>query len=142
MMIRSFTLLGILLLAVPAAHADGLSIEPGMWEMTSTMQMPMLPQPRVTTVKECMDKSELSMDELVGEGMDPACTFGMNQLSGDTMSWTIDCPVDGGTMHGEWEATSHGDSVTGGGLMTMSVQSQNMEMNMSWEGRRVGACAP
>lgn len=142
MMIRTCTFLGAALLAVTAAHADGLSIEPGMWEMTTSMQMPMLPEPRVTTVSECMEKSELSMDELGGEEMDPNCTFEMNQLDGNTMSWMVDCPVEGGTAHGEWEATSHGDSITGGGLMTMSIQGQVMEMSMSWEGRRVGACAP
>lgn len=28
-----------------AAGAEGIPVEPGLWEMTSTVQMPMLPQP-------------------------------------------------------------------------------------------------
>ena len=138
-MMRVATLLAMLL-AVPSAWAEGIPMEPGLWEVTTTMQMPMLPQPRVTTVTECMEKSELSMDEFAGEGMDPNCTFDQNLVDGNTMKWSVDCPVEGGTSHGEWEARSGGDSVTGEGLITMSIQGQEMEMNMSWTGKRIGPC--
>jgi hypothetical protein len=46
----------------------------------------------------------------------------------------------GGTSHGEWQATSHGDRVEGSGKITMTMQGQTMEMNMSWLGKRVGDC--
>lgn len=124
----------------PPALADGIPVEPGLWEITSTMTMPMFPQPRVTTVTECMRKSEISMDEIGGENMDPGCTFDPPQTDGDTMRWSFDCPVDGGTSHGEWEATSGGDTVSGNGKITMSAQGQTMEMVMSWQGRRIGEC--
>ena len=130
----------VLLLVSFPAGAEGIPIEPGLWKMTSTVTMPMLPQPRVTTVTECMEKSEISMDDVGGEGMDPNCTFEMAQVGGDTMKWSVDCPVEGGTSHGEWQATSGGDSVKGEGILTMSFQGQNMEMTMAWEGQRIGAC--
>ena len=138
-MMRVGTLL-VMLLAVAPAWAEGIPMDPGLWEVTTTMQMPMLPQPRVTTVTECMEKSELSMDEFAGEGMDPNCTFEQNLVDGNTMKWSVDCPVEGGTSHGEWEARSNGDSVTGEGLITMSIQGQEMEMNMAWTGKRIGPC--
>ncbi len=103
MMIRTFTLLGILLLAVPAAQADGIAIEPGMWEMTSTMHMPMLPEPRVTTTTECMEKSELSMDEFADGDMDPTCTFEMN-LAG----WQHHVMVDRLPGRGRHDRTANG----------------------------------
>ncbi len=90
MTIRKILLAGFLLAAVPAAFADGIPVEPGLWEMTLTMNMPMLPKPRVNTVTECMEKSEISMDGLGTEDMDPACSFVMEQLDGDTMKWTVD----------------------------------------------------
>ena len=129
-----------LLLAAPVVFAEGIPIEPGLWEITSTMNMPMLPEPRVATVTECMEKSEISMDEVTGEGMDPDCSFDIAQVDGNTMKWSFDCPVQGGISHGEWEAVSAGDSVTGKGIMTMTFQNQNMEMTMEWEGKRVGDC--
>ncbi len=140
MMIRASIILGILFLAAPAAWAEGIPVEPGMWEMTSTMTMPMLPQPRVTTTTECMTESEISMDDMGGEDVDPNCQFEMAQIDGSTMKWSFDCPVEGGTSHGEWEATSTGDGVTGKGVVTMSFQGQTMEMNMVWEGKRIGDC--
>jgi len=140
MVIRTCIILGMLFFAVPAAWADGIPVEPGLWEMSSTMNMPMMPQPRVTTTTECMKESEISMDDLGGEDMDPNCQFEMAQVDGNTMKWSVDCPVEGGTSHGEWEATSSGDSVTGEGLVTISFQGQAMEMTMSWEGKRIGDC--
>ena len=139
-MIRASIILGILLLTAPAARADGIPVEPGLWEMSSIVNMPMMPQPRVTTTTECMKESEISMDDMGGEDMDLNCQFEMAQVDGNTMKWSVDCPVDGGTSHGEWEATSSGDSVTGEGLVTMSFQGQAMEMTMSWEGKRIGDC--
>lgn len=140
MMIRASIILGILFFAAPAAWAEGMPVEPGMWKMTSTVTMPMLPQPRVTTTTECMTESEISMDDMGGEDMDPNCQFDMAQVDGNTMKWSFDCPVEGGTSHGEWEATSTGDSVTGKGVVTMAFQGQTMEMTMAWEGKRIGDC--
>jgi len=137
---RKYLLLTTLLTVVQTAAAEGIPVQPGLWEMTSTMSMPMLPQPRVTTITECMEKSEISMDEVGTEGMDPNCNFKMEQLDGSTMKWSVDCPVEGGTSHGEWQATSAGDTVAGNGIITVSFQGQTLEMTMSWEGKRVGDC--
>jgi len=137
---RIWLILPALLFNASSAIADSIPVDPGLWEMKSTMVMPMLPEPRVTTVTECMENSEISMDQLGGDQMDPNCSFETTQLSGNTMKWTFDCPLEGGTSHGEWMAVSNGDTVEGNGVMTMSFQGQDMEMTMEWEGRRVGDC--
>ena len=123
-----------------AALAEGMAIEPGLWEMKSTMKMPMFPEPRVTTVTECMTRSEISMDDFSDGNLDPACKFQVEQVGDNSMKWTVDCPVEGGSSHGEWSATSSGDSVSGDGLITMNLQGQSMEMTMEWSGRRTGPC--
>jgi hypothetical protein len=139
---HKFTLMTAILLAVAVdAHADGIPVEPGLWEMTSIISMPMLPQPQTNTMTECFEKSEISVDDVGGQDMDPGCTFETSQLDGATMAWSFDCPLEGGgTSHGEWQATSHGDRVEGNGKITMAMQGQNMEMTMSWQGKRVGDC--
>lgn len=136
----NYLFLIILWAMVPAAWADGIPVEPGLWEMTSTMNMPMLPQPRVNTVTECMEKSEISVDDMGGEEMDPECNFETSQVDGNTMKWSVDCPMEGGSSRGEWEAVSGGDTVTGNGVLTVSMPGQTMEMQMSWEGKRIGEC--
>ncbi len=142
MMYLRLILIQVVLLALAMdAHAKGITVEPGLWEMTSTMSMPMLPQPQTHSMTECFEKGEISMEDVGTGDMDPNCTFATAQVSGATLSWSFDCPVEGGgTSHGEWQATSHGDRVEGNGKITMEMQGQTMEMNMSWQGKRIGDC--
>ncbi len=141
MKFRPAVYFSFLLVLAPVAWADGIPVEPGLWEMTTTVNFPMMPQPRVTTLTECMTDSVIDMDDVGSDGTENDCTFDMSQVDGSTMKWTVDCPVEGGSSHGEWEATSHGNSVTGNGIMTMDFQGQTMEMTMHWEGKRIGDCA-
>jgi hypothetical protein len=129
----------ILVLVSFEATAEGIAIEPGKWEMSTTMNMPMLSQPKVSTVTECMEESELSPEKMTDE-MDSGCTFDARVVENNTMKWSMDCVADTGSSRGEWEATSHGDTLTGSGTITIDVQGQSMEMLMSWEGKRVGEC--
>ena len=80
------------------------------------------------------------MDDLGGKEMDSKCQFSPPEIEGNTMKWSVDCPTEGGTSRGEWEATSSGDSVVGKGKIVVSFQGQTMEMDMGWEGKRIGDC--
>ena len=131
----------LLVAFAPNALAEGIPVEPGLWSITTTMNMPMMPAPQTKTVQECMEDDIIDMGDMAAEDMDPNCTFELNQVDGNTMTWSIDCPVQGGgTMNAEWTATSAGDSVEGAGRMTMEMQGQTMEMTMSWAGERIGEC--
>ena len=134
--------IALVLPALPlAVRADAIPVEPGLWEMTSTMNMPMMPQPNVSTRTECIEKAQLSMDDVGGEEMAPGCSFETAQVDDSTMQWSFSCPMEGGgTTTGEWQATSYGERVTGSGKVSMSMQGQVMEMTVSWEGERVGDC--
>jgi len=123
-----------------SVFAEGIPIEPGMWEMTSTMNMPMLPQPRVTTSKECIEEDELSPETWNEEDMDTSCTFSNRVVDGNTMKWSMNCNAQGGDTRGEWEVTSHGDTLSGEGTVKVDMQGQSMVMDMIWDGKRVGDC--
>lgn len=139
-MIKASFSLSVLLLVTSAVWADGIPVEPGMWEMVSTVKMPMMAKPTVTTTTECMEETEISMDNMSGGEVDPNCKFEPAQIDGNMMKWSVDCPLEGGTSHGEWEATSNGNSVTGSGRVMMSFEGHSMEMTMNWEGKRIGDC--
>ena len=128
------------LVAASPAQADGIPVEPGLWSVTTTVNMPMLPSPQTMTLEECFTEDMIDMDDMATEDMDPNCTFGSVRVDGNTMEWTIDCPVEGGTMQAAWSATSSGDSVEGKGDMTMNMAGQTMNMTMTWTGKRIGAC--
>ncbi|MBT8039659.1 MAG: DUF3617 domain-containing protein [Gammaproteobacteria bacterium] len=128
------------LAATSPVLAEGIPVEPGLWSVTTTVNMPMLPSPQTTTLEECFTEDMIDMDDMATENMDPNCTFNQAQVDGSMMEWTIDCPVEGGTMHAKWSATSSGDSVEGTGDMTMNMAGQTMNMTMTWTGERIGKC--
>ena len=122
------------------ASADGVSINPGLWEMTSTMTMSMMPQPQTTTVTECIENDELSPEDFNMEEDNP-CNITDVTVDGNTARWSINCPTEGGpVMEGNWEITSKGDSINGNGSMSAEFAGQPMSFNMTWEGKRVGSC--
>jgi hypothetical protein len=142
MQAKSVILTLVLSLAAFNAAAEGISIERGKWEMTSVMTMPMLREPRVTTVEECLDKDEITPESMIKdmENPDAECEMSAEVLEGNTMKWTLDCREQMGSSRGEWRATSYGDSMKGSGAITMTVQGQEIVMTMDWEGKRIGDC--
>ena len=120
--------------------AEGLSIEPGQWEMTMTMTMSMMPQPQTTTVSECMTEDVLSPENFNMDKDNP-CDITNVAIDGNTARWSINCQTEGGPpMEGQWEITSKGDSLTGNGSMSANFSGQEMSFTMNWDGKRVGDC--
>ncbi len=129
------------LLFLPAfvAAADGVPMTPGKWEMKMTMEMSMLPQPQVKTYTECITEDQLNPDHFKMDQESP-CDISDMEIDGNTVSWSISCPGPAGNMTGSWEFTSNGDSVVGSGSMSASMGTMSMEMDMDWEGTRIGDC--
>jgi len=123
-----------------SASATGVSIDPGMWEMTSTMTMTMMPEPRSHTVKECIENDELSPESFNMDEENP-CNITDVNVEGNTARWSISCSTGGGpVMEGHWEFTSNGDSISGNGSMSTEFSGQQMGFEMTWVGKRVGNC--
>lgn len=138
--------LGILLTGVTtsllsiAAFAEGISIEPGMWETTMTMEMSMMAQPQVHSSTECVRESELDPEDFNMDENSP-CDIAEVVIEDNTVNWAINCPVEGGmAMQGDWSMTSHGDTLTGGGSMSGGNEQMRIEMNIKWDGKRIGDC--
>ncbi len=122
------------------AYAKGVAINPGQWEMTSTMTMTMMPQPRTTSNSECITVNELGPDEFNMDKDNP-CAITDVIIDGNNARWSINCSAaDGLEMAGQWEFTSSGNSITGSGSMTADVAGQKMGFNMTWDGKRIGDC--
>jgi hypothetical protein len=128
-----------LFFAVTAA-AEGVSINPGQWEMTVTMTMSMMPTPKTTTVTECVKEEELNPENFNPDEDNP-CAISNLDINDDRASWSIVCPTGGGPiMKGQWEFTSSGDSITGNGSMSTNYGGQEMNFAMDWQGKRTGDC--
>lgn len=128
----------MMLTAVPAG-ADLVSIRPGLWETTTTMEssfMPAMPARRTT---ECVRESDYDLDRMLsGQG---DCRISDRSLAGNTLKWQMSCNTGGGaTASGEGEMTSHGDRIEGHMTMMMELQGKRMDTKTSWTGRRLGDC--
>lgn len=104
----------------------------GEWEMTSTMQMPGMQLPP-TTSRICLTK-ENAVPADPQQNKD--CRITEQQVTGDTVTWTMVCDGQGGksTMHGT--ATYHGSSMES----TVHMTTRGMEMTQHTTGKRVGPC--
>ena len=139
---KKLTVLVAALMMTPVITlAKGVSIEPGKWEMSMSMQMPMFPNPQERTYTECVEQTELDPQDFQMQD-DQFCEFGDVNLDGDTISWSMECPNDMGVSRGQWSFTSAGDSMHGEGSMKTEMAGQTMEFTMNWKGKRIGDCDP
>lgn len=122
-----------------ANAGDSISIEPGMWEVTTTMTSPMSNQPQVETSQECMEDSEISADILTPNDDDNCSTTDVN-ANGNTLTWSMQCSMQGNVMNGGGSFTSNGDTGHGNMNMNMQVEGQSFNMELSWKGKRIGSC--
>jgi hypothetical protein len=119
--------------------AEGVAVNPGLWEMTMTMQMPMLAAPQERTYTDCVKETELNPEKFQME-QDSGCSVDDVNLDGDTISWSMACDGPMGPTTGQWSFTSDGDNVHGNGNMTANISGQPMEFTMTWTGSRLGDC--
>lgn len=139
---KMFMLAGLLAMSTQLVLAEGISVEPGMWEMTTTLNLPMMPAPQTTTMNECIKDGEFGIEDMSTEDLDPNCNLSVEQVDDATLKWTLGCPVEGGgTTHAEWRITSKGKTVEGEGKINMSVMGQEMEMSSTFSGKRTGDCS-
>jgi len=122
-----------------SAGAEGVSLRPGLWQTTTTMEssfMPAMP-PRQTT--ECIRETRYDIDRMLsGQG---DCKIYDQVVEGPSVKWRMRCETDGGAAaQGQGEVTSQGDQVEGQMTIKMEFQGQRMDTKTSWTGRRLGDC--
>ena len=127
------------ILGLAAIQAKAIEVEPGQWDMTYSVTMPMLAEPRETSVSDCIVDAELTPEDFTEDEQNP-CEFSEVISEKDRISWQMNCPSPGGSATGTWSIQSDGDSLTGEGDMTMSMGGQTMTMTMTMAGQRTGAC--
>jgi hypothetical protein len=122
-------------LAAPAA-SDGARGQPGLWEITATVELPgqALPLPP-TTQTECLSQADLDADPapVIDRG---ACRATDVRRSGDTVTWKVACDgAAGGT--GEGEITFRGPAAYDG---SMVMELAGTRVRTTLRARRVGDC--
>jgi hypothetical protein len=123
--------------AMPALAVPNM--EEGNWEITTKMEMAGMPFAMPPTKhNQCMTKKEAIPDQS-RKGQD--CTVTDQKMTGDTVSWRMQCKDKEGTTDGEGKITYAGKSYDG--AMNMKMTSKKGEVNtmkMSFQGRHTGPC--
>lgn len=125
----------------PAADAGQGDMQPGLWEITTEMEMPGMPMKLPPqTVRHCYTAKELADSKnAVPQSGDGNCQVKNYKIEGNTATWEIDCTGEG-AMHGKASMTISPTSYTGKMDAVMNNQGGDMTMTNHWRARRIGNC--
>lgn len=128
----------ILLTSASLLQADELTIEPGLWEITTEVSGAMM-QPQTKTVKECITEDKLDPQEMMKDMPKDDCAV-ETEVSGNTMTYTLNCNMHGMVMQGTGEMKSTGDTMSGTVSFSGGMNGMMMEMTSTSNGKRIGDC--
>jgi hypothetical protein len=136
----SATYLAAMLLAMQSATAnDTVTITPGLWESTVTIESSFMPAMPPQTTQECVQKSTYDIRNMLRDQGE--CRITETSLSGAALRWKMSCRTAGGPQaNGQGEVVSHGDRIEGNMTMDMSMQGQSITLKTIWTGKRIGDC--
>ncbi len=131
-----FVLLGAACFAGTAVAA-GTGMKPGLWEITTTTEMPGMPfQPPPTKVKQCYTKDDLKDQKEVLPKQEGECRITDVKESGNRVTWKVVCSGEGGGK-GSGEMVFKGENEYAG---SMRFDMEGMTMTSRYAGKRIGDC--
>lgn len=133
-----FSCLGLAVgLVSAAAYAETLKMNPGNWESTITIDNPFTGK-QTTTQTQCMEEDEFDPQSML-QGQDD-CSLLDQSISGNTLSFTMECKAQGTTSTMQGEMSIDDDEGSGNMAISMEVAGQKFDMKMDFTSRRLGDC--
>ncbi len=137
MLKRLFSVSVILFTFVSISFAGSVpNMQEGMWEITTKIEMPGMPMnmPPMTNT-QCLTKKDL-----VPQSSQPGqeCKITQTKVTGNTVTWAMECSDQGGGMKGTGKINYKGSSFKG--IIKMTMTQSNMETTMQISGHRIGDC--
>lgn len=121
-----------------SATPDNPDIKAGLWEIGILMEIPDMPgqTPRIAQ-KECITAENLlpKLQQQTGE-----CTITASNIIGNTATWSMSCPIEGGVILGDGEL--HYQSEVFEGTVTLQLQGHQaiLPMTSKLDGHYLGPC--
>lgn len=144
------TLLVLSVLPLAARAGDSTAdlskmMQPGLWEMTTQMQMPGMPyQMQAQTFRRCITQADLDKYHGVPRPEthgDMTCTMQKFDRSGSTINYSMKCTGKDGDMQFDGSTISDSpDAYHGTMHMTGTSDGHPMNMTAQTRGKRVGDC--
>ena len=125
-----------LALAATVAVVAADEMREGLWEMTTTMEMPGVPYKMPPTViKHCYSKEDVKDRKKVVASDNKDCTVSDMKTTGNKVTWKMKCT-------GQNAATMTGEMIMGKDSYTSTMKMQSKETNMTTKvkAKRIGSC--
>ncbi len=137
---RTVLVLGLLFSALP--HANAFELTPGLWETTTTIDAPGIPEGMGKQVHQnCLSADraahpEKALRDSVKEG---ECGAPETNRSGDTLNWSMTCTMPGSNTktHIRGEMVMHNDKHYS---QTMTMKGKQHSVTTQTDAKWVGAC--
>ena len=118
--------------------AESLPVTPGLWEFETTTPNFMNGQTSTRTNRKCFTQTNYDPQKDADSEF-KGCTISDENLSGNTLTWTMNCESNGMKQKVVSTYTMEGETMSGSNEMTMSGP-MNMTMKITHKGRRIGDC--
>jgi hypothetical protein len=108
------------------------NMEDGLWEITTTVDMPGVPS------KSFTQTSCLTKEKAVPQTTESGCTITDMKTQGNTVTWTVVCREGMSTSKGK--VTYAGTTMDGVIETMVKTGGQTMTMKSTMKGKRIGPC--
>lgn len=124
-----------------ATAADPSNMQPGLWAITTEMEMPGMPMKMPPqTMRHCYTAKDLERGQnTVPQSRNGNCTVKDYSLKGNTATWSIEC-TGPNAMRGTGSMTTTATSYTGTMKSVINNPGGRMEMTSHLNAKRVGNC--
>lgn len=129
--------------AVPACASMKAPYRAGLWEITSVSNNSLMPQPITAKIKRCVTgrdaQNACGLNQLTG-GRNRDCQLVDMQITRNAATWGMRCDSPHFTAQGSGQSTFTADEYHGSFNMSASMQGTPMQLNTTFNGRRLGNC--
>jgi hypothetical protein len=141
-MVRSVLIAVVASLTLLWVTVVSAEVKEGLWEITTKTEIQGMPgQMPATTTKQCITKNDIvPKPEKQEKGQE--CKIKDQKVSGDTVTYTIECKDKGGTVLEVSGKTTYKGNVFDGTTNTTikSKEQGTMQMTSKMSGKYVGPC--
>ena len=129
-----------LLVASSFSASAQQGMQPGEWELTTTITSPMMPQPQTATVKHCIQKEDVADPSRWMGGKPPGSDCSLTPLERDASgaTWEMACPSSG--FKGRGRARFAAGMLDSEMQMSGMQEGKKFELQTRTRGRRLGPC--
>jgi hypothetical protein len=132
-------MLATLALASLATFAHAQEMQPGLWEIVTTMKMQGMEMPG-GKLTHCYTAQDIASGKHYQGDEASKCTISNMKTSGGSVSYDMSCAIEGGKMTGSIKGTTSPTAYSFDQKMRMTPDHGMGEMHSIIKGRRLGDC--